>query len=165
MIILNAGIPNKQFSNNIVNRNKYNFCFVFLVSIINYFTTSKENFYFLILSLFQVSTSDSVGLIPKYYSPTGPWSTFIPLLFCVLLEVITNYLSWIHQYFQDKEENNRKIKCLNYKKLKWDIIKNGNIRPGNIISLEKNDCVPVDGIIISNTSSINCEFRQRNSRR
>lgn len=158
MIILKAGIPNKDFSNNTVNRNKVSFYFVYLVSIINYFMSSKENLYFLILSLFQVSTSSYINLIPKHYSPTGPWSTFIPLLFCVILEVIHNYCSWFHQYFQDKEENNRKIKCFNSKNLKWEIVKNGSIRPGNIISLEKDDCVPVDGIIISNTSSINCEF-------
>ena len=98
---------------------------------------SKENFYFLILSLFQVSTSSYINLIPKHYSPTGPWSTFIPLLFCVILEIIHNYCSWFHQYFQDKEENNRKIKCFNSKNLKWEIVKNGSIRPGNIISLRK----------------------------
>ena len=93
MIILKLGEPNKSFDNNFINRNKYNFLFIFVFSTLNYFFKNKENFYFLILSLFQISTSNFIGLIPSNYSPTGPWSTFIPLILCIFLQIITDYLS------------------------------------------------------------------------
>lgn len=148
MIIVNLGETNKQFNNNYVNRNKYNFFFVFIFSILNYFMNSLENFYFLILSLFQISTHNFIGIIPSYYSPTGPWSTFIPLVLCILLQIITDYLSWINQYLIDKTENNRKLKHYIKNKLKWDYIKNGKLTPGNIIYLTKDEIVPTDCLLI-----------------
>ena len=66
MIILKAGIPNKIFQI-MINRNKVSFCYIYLV-VFNYFMGSKENFYFLILSLFSFYSS-YINLIPKHYSP------------------------------------------------------------------------------------------------
>ena len=47
MIILKAGIPNKDFSNNTVNRNKVSFYFVYLVSILIILWVAKKIFIFL----------------------------------------------------------------------------------------------------------------------
>ena len=68
MIILKLGTPNNYYTNNHLNRNKYNFSFLFIFSFLNYFTNNLENIYFLILSLFQVSTSEFINIIPQHYS-------------------------------------------------------------------------------------------------
>ena len=147
MIILKLGTANNNFSNNYLTRNKHKFYLQFLFSLINYFQNNLENVYFLILSLFQVCTSDFINLIPKNYSPTGPWSTFIPLLLCICLQIISDYVSWFYQFFQDKSENQRKITY--FYNNKWSSIASGKLRPGNIIYLKKDDVVPIDGIVMS----------------
>lgn len=143
------GISNTKLSNNEVKRTKNTVLLIPFISIYKYFFWNYENIYFLFLSLFQLST---LYFLPKDWSPTGPYSTAIPLGICILAEIITHIISWYNDWITDYKENNKDYKCLdnNYKLVKK---KNRQIYPGDIIHLEKEDICPVDGILIDTTNN------------
>ena len=150
--ILFGEINNSSFyKRNQINRVKHNLVYIPFLSVKNYFFWNYENIYFLILSIFQLLT---LGPIPKEWSPTGPFSTALPLLFCVILEIIKDCYKWYKDWKLDYETNNREIKSLNlsnknyFKNPKFDNILNKNLRVGNIIKLKKNDVVPADGLLL-----------------
>ena len=68
---------NINFNNNEIKRTKYNILYIPVLTTLRYFFWNYENIYFLILALFQLST---LWFIPKEWSPTGPFSTAVPLL-------------------------------------------------------------------------------------
>ena len=68
-----------------------------LEDLIKYFIESSENIYFLALAMFQLLTYEKIGILPTYWSPSGPFSTLVPLLLCYILEVINLLLT----YFTD----------------------------------------------------------------
>ena len=72
---------------NYISFNKFSFLSIPYLSIYNYFLISRENLYFLVLSLIQLSTFSKIGLLPSDWSPSGPFSTAIPLILCYLLEL------------------------------------------------------------------------------
>jgi len=92
-----------------------------------------------------------LGILPREWSPTGPFSTVIPLAICVSIEIITAVIKWNNIRSQDKSENN---KIYNYVDKFKNVcqIKNKHLLPGHIIFLVKNDVVPIDGILIDTVS-------------
>lgn len=127
---------NQKLSNNKITRNKYPLFFIPFLTIKNYFQ-NLENLYFLFLSLIQLST-----IWNTFWSPTGPYSTFIPLLLCVLMEIIINTYTWINNYILDYKENNKKFK------IHPDLyMLNQDLHPGIILILNKDDICPIDGIL------------------
>ena len=153
MYILDFSSPNSKYSNNLVNRRKYPLILVPLLSLIQYFFWNYENLYFLILSLFQISTAKYFNLLPSHYCPTGPWATAVPLLLCVFIEIVRDIYNWFRQYYIDSQENNNPILVL--EKNQWKYLPNSRIRPGNIIYIRKNDIIPVDGIAIGDYCNFN----------
>ncbi len=138
----NIGVPNRTLTSNKINRCKYPLYLLPIIIVYNYFK-SGENIYFLILSCFQLST---IGLLPASWSPTGPFSTAIPLLLCVVVEIIIGVVKWIIVWTQDKRENEKIYTCIFENMLEQ--IKNKDIYPGHIIRLKTDDICPVDGLVI-----------------
>lgn len=136
-------IPNKKYPNNKITRTTNNLCYILALTVITYFCWNYENIYFLGLGTVQLSTLFGA---PKELSPTGPYSTIIPLIVCVIFELIKSVCGWYKNYKLDFVENNRLIECHNHGN-----IKSSELYPGYIIKLYKNDIVPVDGILIDSS--------------
>ncbi|XWV25945.1 magnesium-transporting ATPase [Tupanvirus soda lake] len=134
-------------SNNKINRLQYGIYLVPILSVYKYFR-NYENIYFLILSIFQLLT---LGIFPKEWSPTGPFSTAIPLMFCVAIEIFTALYKWLSIWIKDNIENNKIFKYIDGSSL-FHEIKNQDIYPGYILYVTKDEIVPVDGVLISTTS-------------
>lgn len=143
------GRSETKLSNNEIKRTKHSIFWIPLITIFKYFFWNYENIYFLFLSLFQLST---LYFLPKEWSPTGPYSTAVPLLICILAEIITSMIAWYNDWIMDYKENNREYKCLD-EQYKLCLKKNKHIYPGDIIYLEKEDICPVDGILIDTTNN------------
>lgn len=137
--------PNKSLSSNKSTRLKHSFLTVLPTTIKNYFIWNYENIYFLMIAIFQLST---ISLLPKEWSPTGPYGTAIPLFLCIVLEIITAYVQYYRDLMYDKQENNKEFSTANKQK-----IKNKDIYPGVILYLEKDDICPVDGILLDTSNN------------
>ena len=146
---LEFGKSNTHLNSNLVTRTKHTISWIPLDTLIKYFFWNYENIYFLFLSLFQMST---LFLIPKNWSPTGPFSTAIPLLICIAVEICTKMINWYKDWNLDSKENNTEYQCLdvNNKTFKK---KNKNIYPGDVIYLQKDNICPVDGILIDTSNN------------
>lgn len=136
-------IPNYSRANNKINRLPYNIYWVPFMAVIKYFK-NYENIYFLVLAVFQLLT---FCIFPKEWSPTGPFSTAVPLTICIIFEIITAIFKWYIIWKQDKYENNKIFRYINRNKEFCDI-KNEDIYPGIVLYLAKNDISPVDGILM-----------------
>ena len=140
---------NINLNSNFVKRVKTNILYIPFETLINYFFWNYENIYFLILSLFQLST---LFLIPKTWSPTGPYSTAIPLLLCISIEIITKMIKWYQDWNLDYIENNTEYKCVNPNNIQYKK-KNADIYPGDVIYLQKETICPIDGILLDTTNN------------
>lgn len=152
--------PNTTQPNNKITRIKHSLAWVPLITIVNYFR-NYENIYFLFLAMFQLST---LWLLPCEWSPTGPFSTIIPLLVCILIEIISNVIKWHKDWKTDFKENNQIYKCIDeprnspnsFGKDESENIcdkTNQNLYPGEVIHLVKDDICPVDGILVDTTNN------------
>jgi magnesium-transporting ATPase (P-type) len=135
------GNPLNQHSTNKINRNTHKLWFVPIVTVWKYFQNA-ENVYFLILSLLQLST---LKFLPRSWSPTGPFSTSVPLLLCVALEVLIALWGWYQTYKSDKQENNR----IYFNVANQSEIKSSDIKSGHVLVLKANDVVPADCFVLS----------------
>lgn len=131
-------IPETNRISNKIRTLKYDLLTTILLCVFKYFS-NLENIYFLILSMFQLST---LFVLPKHWSPTGPYSTFIPLLICIIAEVVSETYSWLKFKSSDRKQNNILFDIVDGK------IKNESLYPGYVIKLYKNDICPVDGILL-----------------
>jgi magnesium-transporting ATPase (P-type) len=145
---ITVGTSNLQYESNQIIRAKNKLLIVPFITIKKYFL-SYENIYFLIIALFQLST---LCILPKEWSPTGPYSTAIPLLLCVLLEIITDLSKWYQNWKLDYNENNKTFKCLDSRGKLYDK-KNKDIYPGDIVYLQKEDISPIDGLLLDTSNN------------
>lgn len=106
---------------------------------VNYFFWNWENLYFLGLSCLQLLT---LGILPRNLSPTGPYSTFLPLLFCVSLEIGKEYITWYQNWILETKLNDKEIEYTNGYKKTWK-----DINIGDCLILRKNDIVPALGLL------------------
>ena len=139
---------------NKIKINENNLINIPFITIYKYFSSSVENIYFLILSLFQLLT---LGVLPSEWSPTGPYSTAIPLIICILFEITLDTIKWIKNWYISR--------CKNKKKYKYLCKENGikykecqDIKVGDILILEENEIVPVDGICIKYPDNDKCGY-------
>lgn len=137
-------IYNNRHSNK-VNRLEYPVYLVPFITTIKYFK-NYENIYFLLLGIFQLLT---LGILPKEWSPTGPFSTIIPLACCLGIEIMTAIAKWLDISTKDRTENTKEFTIINQHS--ESIIANQNIYPGHLLKLTKNEISPVDGILIYTT--------------
>jgi len=127
---------------NKITRNKNYLFYVPIRTMLKYFFWNYENIYFLILSVFQLLT---LTIIPSHWSPTGPYSTFIPLMFCIFIEIIIDFYKWFENLILDYNDNYRQFECYD-NTFKY----NKDIKKDDIIILKYNDIVPIDGLLYDN---------------
>lgn len=108
---------------------------------IRYFS-DYENLYFLLLSIIQLSTT---YFLPREWSPSGPYSTSIPLALILSIEIMSDLASSIRKYFQAVMEGRQVVTCMIdgviVKKMKKEIF------PGDIVVLNKEQISPVSGTL------------------
>lgn len=141
------GFANKKFKSNKINRNEHCLFIQPFVTTKQYFN-NFDNLYFLCIGIFQLLTIEQLGLLPKYWSPTGPYSTIIPLLLCLFLEIAGDCYKWFMLFFEDYNRNHKKYRLWDYKSNKWIEKCNQDIYPGEVIALEKNQNIPMDILLI-----------------
>ncbi|ARF10438.1 magnesium-transporting ATPase [Hokovirus HKV1] len=112
-------------------------------TIKTYFTY-KENIYFLILGLIQFSCGI---ILPKSWSPTGQYSTLVPLLICVLVEVLISFMNYYKNKKIEDIENNKLFTVYN-KDLIKKYTKSKYLNTGDILICDKNTVLPIDGILL-----------------
>ena len=137
------GKPDYSKASNKVNRCTNNIFLIPFLTIYQYFG-NYENIYFLMLGCVQLLT---INILPADWSPTGPYSTAIPLFLCLLVEIISSLVKWYQIRKQDWIANHKIIKCINPDLTSIDIF-NRDIYPGHIIHLQKNEISPVDGVLL-----------------
>jgi magnesium-transporting ATPase (P-type) len=141
---------NHDFKSNKVKRTKQSWWWwVPIATVIKYFIWNYENIYFLILSIFQLLT---LGILPQEWSPTGAFSTAIPLMICICAEILTNMVKWYKSWKMDRQENNKIYQCLHKDGHFFDK-KSQELFPGDVIYLKKEDICPIDGILLDSTKN------------
>lgn len=132
---------------NYISFNKFNFLSIPYLSIYNYFLISRENCYFLILSLIQLSTYSKIGFLPSEWSPSGPFSTAIPLILCYFLELFGLIILYFTDLIKTYKYNHVK-KVTKLDKGLYINIKFKDIKIGDFLLINKGDIFPVDGLIV-----------------
>ena len=148
MSFYNIKVNSESPPNNYVSYNTFYFSDIPKISISKYLFESTENIYFLALAMFQLITYEKIGILPTYWSPSGPFSTMIPLLLCYLLEVINLLIT----YFTDLYKTYKYNYCQYVKIIKEDTIeciRIKDIKIGDIIIINKDEIVPVDTVLIN----------------
>jgi magnesium-transporting ATPase (P-type) len=152
------GAKNTAFNSNKLNNNKNCLLIEPFKTTKKYFS-NLENIYFLIISIFQLLT---ISILPQNWSPTGPYSTSIPLLLCLIMDIIVDCLKWINTYRDDCIKNNTIYNIWDFKTKKWINKKNMNIYPGDIIALQTNMVIPMDILLIDYNSKDFCKLSLSN---
>lgn len=135
---------NRQLLSNKISINLLMLVHVIINSIYVYFMSNLENMYFLLLSVIQLLT---LGPLPREWSPTGPYSTFIPLMICLGMEVAIEIYKWCVKYKNAYFSNVELYKCL--KVPKHSVFKmSKDIYPGCVMIFKRGDIVPVDGVLV-----------------
>lgn len=135
---------------NYQNSNQFPLCEVPLWTTIKYFKKT-ENFYFLCISLFQLSTFRDF-ILPSYWSPTGPFSTMIPLLLCLLIEWMKDIYEWVSNFFMDRSVNFAVRSVWNPSYDRMMDVYNYSLKKGDLLFLKKDDIAPVDIVVIDYSS-------------
>jgi phospholipid-transporting ATPase len=147
--LITIGEPNRNYKSNYISKVPYHFFLIPIYTVKSYFFHSYENLYFLLLSLLQLCTSDYIALLPAELSPTGPYSTFTPLMLCFLMELFSNYISWFTIKKNEISHNYSLIPV--FRNGKWKKIYSKDIYPGDIFKIAPDKEIAVDSILI------NCE--------
>ncbi|PSK42933.1 hypothetical protein B9Z65_6887 [Elsinoe australis] len=133
---------NKHYLGNTIRSSRYNI-WNFLPRQLWAQFSKLANFYFLVISIFQV--------IPGL-STTGQFTTIVPLLFFVMISIGKEGYDDLRRYRLDKVENNQEATVLRsehdelnpWKKTKWQ-----DIKVGDVIKLERDDAVPADLVLLN----------------
>ena len=148
MNMFNIQVDTISPKSNYISYNTFSVFEIPKISLVKYFRESSENIYFLALALFQLLTYEKIGILPDYWSPSGPFSTLIPLLLCYILEVINLFITYFTDLYKTYRYNYYKYvkaitgNILEIKKLK-------NIKVGDIILINNDEIIPVDCILLS----------------
>ena len=92
-------------------------------------------------------TYSEINLLPAHWSPSGPFSTFIPLFLCYIIELINIIYQYITEFNKTYKFNYmNKIDTINTdtldikSKIFSDIV-------AAFVAYQKNSIIPVDGLI------------------
>ena len=145
---MNIFIDSYSAANNYISYNKFKFTDIPLLSLKQYFLNSSENLYFLILSIFQILTYSKINILPSHWSPSGPFSTFIPLMLCYVIELINIIYQFIIETYKTYKFNFcNTITVINNRTNISYSIKINDICVGDLLLINKNSVIPVDGIL------------------
>lgn len=104
-----------------------------------------DNFYFTVIATLQVSTHPRIGWLDKDWSPTGCFSTLVPLVLCFLLDLSKTVIG---KYKVDRgvtEWNNRRRMSISENKIK----RNVEFYPGDTTILKPGEVAEMDLIAVS----------------
>ncbi len=149
--LITIGKPNKNYNSNYISKVPYHLCYIPIYTVKSYFLYSYENLYFLLLSLLQISTAEYINLIPSDWSPTGPYSTFTPLMLCFMMELLSNYINWFNIKRNEIKQNYSLTPV--YRNKKWSKIYSKNIFPGDIFKIMPEKEILVDSILINSDNN------------
>lgn len=148
------GKHNSCLKSNQLNNNKNSFFIEPFKTTKKYFS-NLENIYFLIISIFQLLT---ISILPANWSPTGPYSTSIPLLLCLIIDIFVDCIKWITIYRDDSKKNNTIYNIWDFDTNNWKNKKSMHIYPGDIISITKDTIIPMDILLIEYCSKDFCKL-------
>ncbi len=158
---ISIGYANKNYQSNQLNHNRHSFITIPIITLIQYFK-NLENIYFLIIGIFQLLTYHKIAILPSYWSPTGPFSTLIPLLLCLVMDLIWDYFKWIKNYIDDKYQNKKQFKIWDYDDMTWNFMNSEHIYPGQIISIDRDDIIPMDILLLDYNDRGFCKLNLAN---
>ena len=134
--------------NNFISYNSYSWKSIIPLSINQYLFKSRENIYFLLLSFVQLLTFSKINILPSNWSPTGPFSTLIPFILCYIIELVSLIIKYLKDLIKTYKINfYNQIDYVYLDKIKRKNLK--DIKIGDLIVINKNQRVPVDGIILN----------------
>ena len=133
---------------NYISYNKFSFIDIPAISIQQYFLNCTENLYFLLLSILQLMTYSEINLLPAHWSPSGPFSTFIPLFLCYIIELINIIYQYITEFNKTYRFNYyNKIDTINCRTLDVKSKIFSHIAVGDLLIIKKDSIIPVDGLV------------------
>lgn len=148
MNLFNIKVDTISPKSNYISYNTFSIWEIPKISVTKYFIESSENIYFLALAMFQLLTYEKIGILPTYWSPSGPFSTLVPLLLCYILEVINLLLTYFTDLYKTFKYNYYKyVKVISNDILQIKKLK--NIKVGDIILVDNDEIIPVDTILLS----------------
>ena len=152
------GKDNSYFHSNKLNNNK-NSIFIQPFQTTKKYSSNLENIYFLIISIFQLLT---ISILPSNWSPTGAYSTVIPLLLCLIMDIIVDCIKWVTIYIDDCKKNNTIYNTWDFGTKNWKNKKSMDFYPGDIISINKDMIIPMDILLIEYCSKDFCKVSLSN---
>lgn len=155
---IKCGVSNRQFaSNRLETRTGY--IYLVLQTIWKYFIL--DNWYFSAIASLQLSTHPQIGWLEPEWSPTGCFSTFIPLMLCFLLDLVVAITRKCTDDAAVREWNRREKHCVNKSDKKT--YRNVDIYPGDIISLKPGEIADMDLLALSPNSTFDTPIRVSHS--
>jgi Mg2+-importing ATPase len=103
--------------------------------------------YFVTIALLQACTHPLVNMLPADWSPTGYWSTAVPLVLCFLLECLIDITGHLRDIRFVRAFNARTHVLLDGRQ-----IANEHLHPGEVIRVAPGEVVDADLIILRATS-------------
>ncbi|KAG2378980.1 hypothetical protein C9374_007618 [Naegleria lovaniensis] len=128
-----------KFCDNSVSTAKYNLVTFVPKNLLEQFKR-VANIYFLLIALLQLATP---------FSPTGRYSTAIPLVIVIIIQMIKDGYEDIKRHLSDNEVNNRNISILRngqVMEVAWK-----QVRVGDIVKVNQDESFPADLIGISSS--------------
>ena len=139
-----------KYNTNYVSFNQYKFTEIPSLGFQNYFGNSRENIYFLVLSVFQLLTWEYINILPSNWSPSGPFSTLIPLVICFFIEILGLIVRYVNQYRKTYTYNytNKVKKCIyNGGNYEMQTIPVKDIRIGELVFIKTGQVIPIDCLV------------------
>ena len=136
---LNNSLKNEKdlhFKDNKITTRKYNIITFLPKALIIQFLR-PANIYFLIIAIIQC-----ISLI----SPLSPLSAIVPLIFVLSVSLIREGIEDCQRAKMDKSQNSEKIEV--FRNGFWTFVNSGDLKMGEIISIEKDKTFPCDLILL-----------------
>ncbi|KAF6036994.1 ATP8A1 [Bugula neritina] len=135
------GEPDVQgrFAGNQISTGKYNF-FTFIPRFLFEQFRKYANIFFLFISCLQQ--------IPGV-SPTGRYTTVVPLVFILILSALKELVEDIKRHTEDSKVNNSKVLVLKDKQ--WVTVKWRDLKVGDMIKLTDGSLIPADTLLLSSS--------------
>lgn len=158
MTEITCGVSNRQFASNRLETRTWYLTLIFQ-TIWTYFIS--QNWYFSLLTALQLSTNPRIGLLDPEWSPTGCFSTFIPLMICFVLDLFTCLAKKYTEDASTREWNRREKQCVNKSAKK--VYHNVDIYPGDIVTLKPGEIADMDLLALTHTSMSDTPVRVSHS--
>jgi len=138
--------PDFQLPDNKISTSKYTLYDFLPKNLLEQFS-KPSNFYFLIIGLLQI--------FPAISNSNNLPTIYLPLFVIIMISMIKDCFEDLKRHNSDKEENNRKVLCLQtnkeFKAISWE-----ELRVGNVIKIMQGEYLPSD-LLLLDTNGIKGE--------